>query len=640
MQRLYPTMLRHYKKYRSVAEPLVDDLGNQVTGRSNLFIPYPWAIVESELPRLAGKLPRIRVFPRKEIDRSKVERRQDFLYYVFDRMGFLKTQTLWLRQFAIYGWSPLYAFWRMENSPILTKVSDEAGNVQLVKKIVPKYDDFWSKVLDVWDCYLQPGATETEESDWFMFSEWVSINDIKQRVDDGLFYEEALTYAKEGKGMDTSESGRINRDALIAQSKDTSKYAYGKYEILYCFENGRVIASLNRSVLAMVGDNPNPLQEKPIINCNLMPLINEQLGIGTIEELAGLPDKLNALSNSRLDNISLQLGKVFLGNRNAQCDWENFVMDSGNIIFTDDLEHTVKELEFSDQGASSEREVLTTKEEMQFTSGVSDYIVGVKSGTRLSDTATGVSTIVRESNARYALKQASYESGALKKLVTWADAYSSLYTTDVKRVAIQGPDGLKAFDMSPEDLMWEADIMVEPGSSAPLDQITRREGLTNLLDRVMRMPTIVDLPKFVRELLESYDFRNADELIVQKEDLKGIVDDVQLAENENLALSLGDNVPLMGDAQIHLGVHQQFTQRPEFSQTEPTGQQKVLDHIKAHEMLIQQQQMAATLSQGGLNGQIVPNSAGMGGAPPPPQGIPGMGGPQGIPPAQGGPPVQ
>ena len=85
MATMYPKMLKYYKRYRSIADPIKDELGREVKGRSNLYIPYPWAIVESELPRLAGRIPRVRAFPRKREERIKVESIEDLIYYSLDR---------------------------------------------------------------------------------------------------------------------------------------------------------------------------------------------------------------------------------------------------------------------------------------------------------------------------------------------------------------------------------------------------------------------------------------------------------------------------------------------------------------------------------------------------------------------------
>ena len=621
---MYPGMIANFKKYRSIAEPIVDDLGREIADEPNIFVPYPYGIVESELPRLAGKLPRIRITKRKDIDSEEVQRRQDYLNYAFDRMKFLKTQTLWLRQYEIYGWSPLYYFWRSEEGPILTPEDDPVtGEKRIVKKIIKKYDDFWCKVIDVFDSFLQPGVTAPEDGDWFIFRELVSKNDIEKLVKAGIFYEgipEAIESSR-GEMEDMDDAGRRERDDIVGTYRDASPHSYGKYELYWVIEDEKVICMLGNSVLCMVSDNPNPLQKKSILNCNLTELVSEPIGIGTVEALAGLPDKLNALSNARLKNLSLMLGKVFLANRNARVDWENFVMSPGNIIYTDDVEGTAKELEFKDNAISSEREVLTSKEEMQFAVGVSDYIVGVKSGARLTDTATGVSTIVREANARYALKQAAYESDPLRELVIACDAYAKLYITEEKDIYVFGPKGFQSSVITPEDLAWQADIIIEPGSVVPLDQTSRRESLTQLLDRVINMPQVVKIGEFMKEVFQAHDFRNADEMIVEPPRALDQISDMHLAYAENISLGMGQAVPLKGNDQLHLAVHQQVPETGNMK-IDQMMQQHIAEH-KQHLQAIQQQMVAQRLAQAGGQ-QNGPNAGRAAGAVP--QQVPG--GPQ------------
>ena len=641
MERLYPQMIENFKKYRSIAEPLVDALGNQIKNRANLFIPYPWAIIESALPRLAGKLPRVRIFPRKEIDRQQVETKQDLLYYAMDRMNFLRTQTLWVRQFEIYGWSPLYTFWREEvRNMLVRETNQQTGMVALTRKPVKMYDDFWARVIDVFDAFLQPGVLEPEEGDWFMFREWLSAKDLKLRVQAGLFYPEVLEYTKSNKegSAPIEDTGRSDRDSLVGQDKDPSKHAYGQYEVMYTCEDGRIVAMLNRTILAMVGDNPNPLQVKPVINCNLVPMVSEPIGISTIEALAGLPDKMNAISNAAMDGLSFTLGPVILANRNANSDWENFVMDPGNLILTDAevSDKNFRILNFPDNSGAAGREVMNAKEEMQFVSGVSDYIVGVNSGARMADTATGVSTIVREANARYALKQAAFESGSLRKFVQFADAYLQTFLTDERRIYVVGPQGYLQRQVTPEDIAYESDIIIEPGSSAPLDQLTRREGLMNLLDRILRLPTVVKVDKYLREVLESFDFRNIDDMLVQSgPEIANMMEDAQLAKGENIALLQGQQVELVGDDNVHMQVHQEMQQQ--LGMLPDQAKMMAIGHIQSHiqrkmqrDMMMQQQMM-----MGGMNANPNGPQPGAPNAVPQPQGPPAAGGM--APPAGGGP---
>ncbi len=620
MATLYPTWIKAFKKYRSIAEPLVDDLGREITGRANVFVPYPWAIVESEMPRLAGRLPRVHAFPRKRTEQAKVDAIQDLILYSLDRMGFLKLQQLWIRQFEIYGFSPLVYFWRNESRNVFERVKNEQlGTYELQRQEKTIWDDFAGRVIDVFDSFLQPGVDSAEDGDWFIFREFFSAKDLKAKVEAGVLYPEVLEYIKDNKSGSFAAGGRMNdtgrseRDSLIANDKNNTgfqQHSYGRYELLWTLENERVICVLDGKILAACGDNPEPTQQKAMINVNLMPQVNEPIGISVIEALGGLPDKLNALSNSRLDNISLMMNKVILANRFSQTDFENLVMTAGNVILTDDVEKAVKFLEVPDIGEASARELMTTKEEMQFTVGISDYIVGAKGSGKQNNTATGVSSIIREGNARFALKLSTFEAYALRRLVEAIHTYNMMYMSEEKKIHVLGPKGYVVKDIALEDIMVECDFIIEPGSSMPLDQKGRQEALLQLMDRVIQLPQVVDIPKLMKEVFHSFDIPSPEDFLIQR-DMLTEGDDVKLAEAENIALLQNQEIALRGNNQLHLMVHQRGLSQAKTQEE----MQRIQAHIQAH--MQNEQQMVAPTQQAGAQNALFGNAGG------PPQGIAG-----------------
>jgi len=597
MEKLYPSMLINYKRYRSIAEPIEDDFGNEIEGRSNLYIPYPWAIVESELPRLAGRLPKVRAFPRNPSNETEAEAIQDLMYYSLDRMEFIHLNTIWQRQHAMYGWSPLYYWWRVEDKTVLVrdvKTGLNGEKIESLKKETKRvWDDFAARVLDCFDSFMQPGVEDLPDGDWFIFREWRSDRDLKAMVHGGLLYDEVLKYLEENKSVSNFEGdsvGRKERDELVGITKGTTKHSYGRHELLYMLEDDKLSCVLDRSIYARSGDNPNPQQIKSVINLKLTPLISEPIGVSIMESLGGLPDKLNAMSNARLDNISILVNRVVLANRFAQTDFDNLTFTAGNVILTDNLETSVKFLDTPDISNSSAVEILSTKEEMQFVSGVSDFIVGVQSSARLADTATGVSTIVREANARFALKLSTFEGGPLRRLVEAIHSYSMLYMPYEKKIHVLGPKGYVTKDITVEQILCDCEFIVEPGSSVPLDQVARREALTQLLGMVQSAPQIIDQEKFYKEVFDSHDIRNVDDMFIRKDDLPEI-DDIAIAEAENIAMEQGQNIDLVGNHQLHLAIHQQGVQNSQGNQQNYAG------HIQMHTEAFLAEQQALVQQQ-------------------------------------------
>lgn len=609
MRTLWPQMKANYQKYRSIAEPLKDQItGAQIKGRANLFIPYPWAIVETEMPRMAGRLPRLHAFPRREANREKVELIQNNLYYTFDRMDYIQKQILWLRQFMIYGWSPMYCYWREETRTVLEREENDIGALVLKKTQKKVWDDFYCDVLDVWDCFMQPGVEEITQGDYFIPRFWMSKKDILARVEAGLYYPEVKQWLEEnptGGGVNNAE-GRQFRDELVGIQKQFLKSNYGNHEVTYRLEDDRLTIMIDRAVLAAVGDNPNPLQTKPIVNVNLTQMISEPIGISTIEALAGLPDKLNTDANQSMDNRSITQNKMFKVRRHRNIDISSITAAPGNIIEVDNMDD-IDEFKMTDISTAAERDALTTKEEMQFTMGISDFLVGTKSAARFSDTATGVSTIVREANARFSLKLSQFEALSLRKLVEFAHAYCMMFQSKEKQIHIHGPSGWKMFNVRIQDILYECEFSIEPGSSAPLDQLARRDYMINLLPTVTRMPQIVHQRKFMREVLEAGDIRNPEDLLMPEPETLEPFEDIGLIEGENTALRQGQTIELKGDDALHLKGHSAYTKTPEYASADPSIKELFQAHLMAHfERWQQQQQQAQIAGQnqmfGGMNG--------------------------------------
>ena len=637
----YPRMIASYRKYRSIAKPLKNRLGKKLRARANLFVPYPWAIVESEMPRLAGRLPRIKAFPRNPGARVKGDAIQDLLFYTFDRMSFIQLQILWLRQHSLYGFSPLLGFWRQEEKRVFARrVDEETGEEEVVAENQTTYDDFWCRLIDCFDSFHQPGVEKFEDGDWYEYREWYSAQDIRARVDAGVFYPDTLDYLEDnlsGQRFSDEGSGKFERDELAKFQGNLGVHGYGKHECLWVLEDGQVHAVLNRQHLARSGDNPNPLQEKPIFNVTLMPAVSEPIGMSTIDQMAGLPEKLNALTNARMDNIALMMNRVILADRFSQTDFSNLFMSPGNVILTDNVDKAVRVLDFPDIGQSSEREILVTKEELQFVNGISDFIVGVKTKSRLADTATGVSTIVREANARFALKLATFEAGPLRRLVNTAHAYNMVYMPRDKQIFISGPKGYEMRHVNIEEILCQCDLIIEPGSTVPLDQISRRESLASLLDRVMRAPQVIDQTRYWSETFAAHDIRNPGEFLLQKEGPLPEAEDAQLAEGENVALRQGQPVEVVGNDRIHLAIHTRPIENGEINNWDEEARSRHESHIQHHtSKMIASRTQALQAGQnsmfGAANGQPGPEGSGglFGGAGP-------VQGESGIPAGVGGP---
>ena len=116
-------------------------------------------------------------------------------------------------------------------------------------------------------------------------------------------------------------------------------------------------------------------------------------------------------------------------------------------------------------------------------------------------------------------------------------------------------------------------------------------------------------------------------MLVRQDGPSSPVDDMQIAEAENIALSQRMGIELQGNDHLHLGVHQSIN-------TANWDEQALLSlqsHIQQHQSKIQAEAMMQ--QQAAIGGQFGPplNSPGISPAPRPPAGNPGMGSLAGLP---------
>ena len=152
----------------------------------------------------------------------------------------------------------------------------------------------------------------------------------------------------------------------------------------------------------------------------------------------------------------------------------------------------------------------------------------------------------------------------------------------------------------------------------------------NLLDRVVKLPMIVRVDKYVKEVLESFDISNPEDLMVVQDGPESATEDARIAEAENMALSQKMGVRLQGNDGLHLGVHQSA----DMQNLEQGAIMAMKSHIEQHQLKMQadmQKQQMAQAGPGGLQNGQLPNAGGAGPAPTNPGPQPPMGGAPAIP---------
>ena len=142
----------------------------------------------------------------------------------------------------------------------------------------------------------------------------------------------------------------------------------------------------------------------------------------------------------------------------------------------------------------------------------------------------------------------------------------------------------------------------------------------NLLDRVLQLPQVVDISKFMKEVFDSFDIRNIEDMLIKGNGKLPQMQDLELADAENIALLQGQVINLEGDDALHIMVHVEGLKKAR----SPQEASNLTSHLHEHQQ--RQIQAMAVLQQGqgtlfgggggGTNEQSGPGLFGGGGTPP------------------------
>ncbi len=172
-----------------------------------------------------------------------------------------------------------------------------------------------------------------------------------------------------------------------------------------------IAGSANGVILRDPEDNPYAKLEEGLTPYGKLPFIVgyaiPQRGTiyGTSPTWLGraLQQENNKIRNERRDNVSLTLNPRTLFNVNSGLDVEQYELArTGGLVSTEDLENSTKESVVGNVTQAAYREEEVNRRDNQELWGVTDYNQGMAQP-GMTDTATGISILTEQANARFGL---------------------------------------------------------------------------------------------------------------------------------------------------------------------------------------------------------------------------------------------
>lgn len=542
---------------------------DNITPRSNSFVPYPLSNVETIVSRvLDGFFSYEDWFEckgRSADDEPAAEKMQVVLLRLLKRSGFIQAFESLIRNIVIYGHAAMKIDWDWDydvvtysqpipaldatGQPILQPVIDPNTMQPTVQPVILGYQPAQKQVLrnrprftpiDVYDLLIDPDggivAQLTERTLGQMVREQtMSMQAAQQDPSKKPLY---IPESFDKLVQRVSENVRPPddpMDTVIRLAEVWDEYAQTQTVLTYG-EDAEAISwkdlrssfraagysPFKRNVYAGIplllyhGEIPFMHKKAPIVATNFIKIPNEIFGLGAIEIISDLTESLNKFVNMVTDNWNLSINRRYAFDVNADIDHEalnSFNVPGGKVGVTGDPSKVIMPLPFFTPAAGDYQILDVYKIMIENASGVSDfYSKGMGSPTN-NKTATGINSVMQESNFRFKMFIRNLELDILQPLLNMCASMVQQYISDPIEVQLTGesPTIKKWVTLQPEELVGTLDFDLVAANYAS-NRIVRQRNLLALFNLAAQSP-FLNQYEALKELFKAFEVRNINKLL-------------------------------------------------------------------------------------------------------------------------------
>jgi hypothetical protein len=547
---------------------------DNITPRSNTFVPYPLSNIEGIVSRILDAFFSYEEWfeckGRSAKDESAAEKMQTVLLRLLKRSSFIPAFESLVRNAAIYGHAAMKVDWDWDyetvtysqpipmigpdGQPIVQPVMNPDTMQPEMQPVILGYRPAQKQVLknrprflaiDVYDLLIDPDggivAHLTERTLGQMVRE--QTMSMQAAMDDPskkpLYLPEAfdklVKRVSENVGKPDNPMDTVIRLAEVwdEYAQTQSILTYGEDAEAISWKDLRAsyraagYSPFKRKVYAGIplllyhGEIPFMHKKAPIICTNFIKLPNEVFGLGAIEIISDLTESLNKFVNMVTDNWNLSINRRYAYDTNADIDHEalnSFNVPGGKVGVVGDPSKVIMPLPFFTPAAGDYQILDVYKMMIETASGVSDfYSKGVGSPTG-NKTATGISNVMQESNFRFKMFIRNLEIDILQPLLTMCASMVQQYISDPMEVQITGenPQIKKWVTLQPEELIGTLDFDLVAANYAS-NRMVRQRNIMALINIMASNPVFapyVNPYETAKELYKAFEIRNINKLLV------------------------------------------------------------------------------------------------------------------------------
>jgi hypothetical protein len=555
---------------------------DNVTNRSNTFVPYPLSNVETVVSRVDDAFFSFQPWFETDGSTSKddvgAEAMQMVLFKKLEEAKFKAEFEELVRNIAIYGHAGIKVDWNWDFKTITkpapeyvmvkgpdgqpTPYIDPTTGQPLVRRIVPQTTQVPMacpriRAIDIYDMLCDPDggiiAHLTEKPLAVMIRE----NMGRQMAQLPPLYDPAalqtIATTIQNSTAFTGDAGTVlirfaevwnsidGTYTLITFGDDSEAIGWKDLRASYRATNyssyKRPIYT-GQDVILMHDQNPFAHKRNPILCTSYIKLPNELYGLGAIETTTDLTESLNKMVNMIADNWNLGINRRYAYDENADIDHEalnQFNVPGGKVPVGGDPNKVIAPLPLFTPAAGDYQILDLYRGMIEMTSGISDFYgkgVGSSGGNR---TATGINTVTAESNYRFKLFIRNLEIDILTPLLEMCASMCQQYLTDQQEVQItknQAPGFPKWTFIDPADLIGNFDFTLVAANYSTNKEVRQRNFMSFM--QIAQQTPYWNQGEGIREAGKLLEIRNVDNLIkpdqqVQQEQAEAQQHQMQMA---------------------------------------------------------------------------------------------------------------
>ena len=465
------TYLKQYKMYRFTGG------ARKFPWRSNIYIPMGHVNVLVKTARMLAALkasdPFFRASARSMRFAQNEEAVQMLMQKQHEDMDWWTVIHDWQLDKYIYGIGILKMHWlydenvemvpEMREREVYVKDGGELIPVgtEMVEVKVPKrtvvFDGPVAEVVNIFDCYWDPNATNIRKARYVIHRKNVTIDYLYSKAEQGVYKRDAVERIAASKIAQGSKGGEKDTIATIEQ-EDIGRDLAETIEILECTTRNRIMVAADGELLR---DVPNKFKQINFFEDKHLRSAHKSSGMGTNEPIEEIHAALNKVHNLRFDSWSINVYPMFAIDMGAIFNPADLIARPGGYVRVNSGRDTTRAIvEINKQQlpveAYTEQSVLERLNEV--ITGVTEPQQGVASG-KGEQTATETRFTAAGTSTRFAVELILLEP-VLKQILEFHHLLNQMFLDQPRVIRILGEQG-QDYPINPENVEGEYDFMFE-----------------------------------------------------------------------------------------------------------------------------------------------------------------------------------